>query len=221
MKYLLTLVLSISSLVHSHGQSNNVLVFVGEKVSFSKIKVPYASIDTLSGLGIDTVFTVGNKTQQVTTDTVFIIGNSSKEMDVATYKILTLFQGDFKERAISFVIPDKNDKAYLSNHNNVLLFLIERKGRYHLLKNQLTDVFLTKKDRWATPYSYEGCKCFEKCHVAITPHKIKFKEKPTYDLNNYPIKNVAKHYPAPYYKIKNNKAIASYGNYVEDLIELK
>jgi hypothetical protein len=221
MKYFFTLILFISSLIHSHCQTNNLVVFVGENVSFSKIKISYLKIDTLSGLSIDTVFTFGEKTQKITTDTVFIMGPSSKQMDVATCKILNLFQGNLKEKNISFVVPDKNDKTYLLSHNHVLLFLIEKNGDYHLLKNQLTDVFLTKKDRWASPYSYEDYKFFGKCHIGIKLHKIKFKEKPIYDLNNYTTENIAKRYPSPYYKINNNKATAIYGNYVEDLIEVK
>lgn len=221
MKYFFTLILFISSLMHSHCQSNNLVVFVGKNVSFSKIKVPYYKIDTLGGLGIDTIFTIGKKTKKVTTDTVFFIGPSSKQMDVATCKILNLFQGDLKEKNISFVVSEKNDKTYLLSHNHVLLFLIKKNGEYHLLKNQLTDVFLTKSNRWASPYSYEDYMPYEKCQIGIKPHKIKFKEKPIYDLNNYTTESIAKYFPKPYYKIIDNKAIAVYGNYVEDLIEVK
>jgi len=147
--------------------------------------------------------------------------HSSKQMNVATYKILKLFQGNIEEKQISFVISEKNDKTYLLSHNHVLIFLIEKNGEYQLLRNQLTDVFLTKKDRWASPYSYEDYKFFRKYHIEIEPHKIKFKEKPIYDLNNYTPESITKRYPSHYYKINKNKAIAIYGNYVEDLIEVK
>jgi len=64
MKYFFTLILFIISL-NSHCQTNNLVVFVGEKISFSKIKAPYIKIDTLSGLGIDTVFTIGKKQKKL------------------------------------------------------------------------------------------------------------------------------------------------------------
>lgn len=221
MKYFFALILFICSLMPSHCQTNNLVVLVGENVSFSRIEVPYIKIDTLSGLGIDTVFTIGKHKKKVTTDTVFFMRPRSKQVDVATYKILELFQGNIKEKKISFLVPCKNDKTYLINHNYVLLFLIKKNGEYHLLKNQLTDVFLTKSNRWASPYSYEFYKSFDKCQIGIKPHKIKFKEKPIYDLNNYTFESIANYYPSPYYMINNNKAIAIYGNYAEDLIEIK
>ena len=55
----------------------------------------------------------------------------------------------------------------------------------------------------------------------IAPEKISFIQEVAYSITGRTKENVAYWFPSPYYKIQNNKAIAVWGNYVEQLFELK
>lgn len=221
MKNLFLLILFIGSFPHGHCQTNDLVAFIGECVSISKTKTSQVKVDTLSGLGIDTVYSIADKEYKLKTDTIMIVGPTILQKDVAKYKVLEVYEGNLDLDTISFFVFNNNDIEHLSNHNQVLLFLIKKNGAYHLLDNQLINVFPTKNNRWASPYSFEDYKTFRTINTDIKPYKVNFKERPVYNLDKYTNSYIKKHYPSPYFIVNQNKAIAVYGNYVEELIEVK
>ena len=55
----------------------------------------------------------------------------------------------------------------------------------------------------------------------IKPVTIVFKQVVSFDLKDLDPVLIVKFYPAPYYKIENQRAYALMGNYVEDLFMVK
>ncbi len=224
MKNILIYITFFCSLTHLYSETNDVIVFVGEKVSILNKQIPHAYLDTVPNVNIDEVITVGEKSLKIKTDTIFMLMPGHKYIDFATYNILKLYGGNYKSKQIKFIVSENSDTSYLTNNKQVLLFVNASNSKacpkdlkYSLRKNQVTDVCLTENDRWASPYSYEYYEFLD--NDKIEPHKIKFKEELMFDVSNYTKEEIARRFPKPYYKIKKNSAIAVYGNYVEDLID--
>jgi hypothetical protein len=86
------------------------------------------------------------------------------------------------------------------------------------------DVYKTKDNRWASPYAwlaYYLCKFREDCVLPVKPQKILFEKEVSFDLSVYSdMEYIKRRYPSPYFDIKDNRAIAVYGHYLEDLLKL-
>src|SRR5690606_22987883 len=93
---------------------------------------------------------------------------------------------------------------------------------YHQ-KYQFNDVYITKDSRWAGTYANDDYKHPYNKRTKIKPVKIDFAEKVAYpiSINNTNKEEIDLYYPIPYFKIVNDSAVAVYGNYVEELFELK
>ena len=57
--------------------------------------------------------------------------------------------------------------------------------------------------------------------ITVKPEKISFKEEISFPVDKLSSDEIQTWFPKPYYEISNGKAIAIYGNYVEDLFKLK
>ena len=57
--------------------------------------------------------------------------------------------------------------------------------------------------------------------ITVQPEKILFIDNVFYSVKKMPADIKKELFPKPYYRIKKKRAIAIYGNYVEDLFTLK
>ena len=206
------LLLSFLSLIflNSIGQSkkDSLFVFVGEKIEVVKIPTPFTEV-------VDTIV-VGNDT----TYEIEVSGSMDSKYR-AKYKIIKKLFGYFKTDTIQFTVYDHYGTPAFSNFKHALLYvsISENDGGLYHEKYQYADVYKTKNGRWASgyrtvDYKYDTSK-------SIKPEKIYFKTKVSYELKEWQKKEVERLYPKPFYKIKKNKAIVVYGNYVEELFLLK
>jgi hypothetical protein len=201
-KYLMLVLIFLifGSLVYSQ----KTLIIIGEKISASIATVPisYTPIfDTLTNVGF--MDPSGKKI-----DTFFIV-KVIAHVNRAVYKVLEVVKGDFKNDTVKFIFSDKN---HVSSSKNVLLFLSKTGNHSYVLKQQPVEVYITKDNRWACPYTVEIDK-----YSQIKFQKLKFKSKLVFDVSMYDDEYIKKHYPSPYYKIKKNKAFAVQGIYVDEL----
>ena len=126
-------------------------------------------------------------------------------------KIIELYYGDYKKDTITFETATiHNIKPY----ENLLLFLLKLRvnGEYHQIYQLPIGVYKTREKRWASPY-IEDMRRYPK----LKPQKIFFEQEVSYDIGNYSVEYIKKHYPTPYYEIRENKAVAIYGIDAEDL----
>lgn len=102
----------------------------------------------------------------------------------------------------------------------MLLYIGEYCGKLVHVKYQFSDVYKTIDGRWAAPYQAWDYKRSGDS-VTVQPERIVFANPLEYNIKNASKELVEQAYPAPYYEIRGDKAVAIYGNYVEDLFELK
>lgn len=137
----------------------------------------------------------------------------------AKYRIIQNIYGDYKGKTIKFEAYDHYGVPAFSKYKNVMLFVSKSNGKLYHEKYQYFDVYKTKKGKWASPYKFY----LYQDNSNIKPELIDFTEDIAYDTTivgareNY-LQTV---YPSPYYKIVGNKAVAVYGNYLDELFELK
>jgi hypothetical protein len=195
----------------SFGQTkkDSLYVFVGEKVEVSEVSYPSLtnSIDTLIENG-DTTY---RKLVSLNMDSKFL----------ARYKVRQVLYGSYASDTIEFVAYDHYGTPAFSKYQTVLLYVQNYNGRLVHQKYQYADVYKTKSGRWASTYKAEDYKHEFNQTTTVKPEKIDFLEKVAYDIKGRGKQNIEEWFPSPFYKIKRNKAIAVYGNYVEELFELK
>ncbi|MNE75070.1 hypothetical protein D3C80_1711950 [compost metagenome] len=80
---------------------------------------------------------------------------------------------------------------------------------------------MTENGKWASPYSSRDYNHPFKDSITVKPEKIAFKEEISFSVSQLNKDVINAWYPPPYYEVKNEKAIAVYGNYVDDLFKLK
>ena len=206
MKSTLTFFLFLISIFHVLGQTkkDSLLVFVGQKLSLT-LSPEVIPNDTIIENG-DTLISV-----TTTTDSRFI----------CKYKILTLLNGYYTLDTITFYAYDHYGNPEFSKYDNVLLFVTPKKNNYYHQKYQYFDVYQADNGKWASPYSTGDYNHAFKNTISVKPELIKFKKEVFYPINKLTQNEIEKWYPKPYYKIKNGKAIAVFGNYIEDLFLLK
>jgi hypothetical protein len=140
----------------------------------------------------------------------------------ASYRILKLLNGHYTADTISFYAYDHYGWPAFSKYNTVLLFVYPYKDMNVHEKYQFFPVYKTKNERWAGVYAAGDFQNnFYKDSITVHPEKIEFQEKLSFDLTKVSGEMKEYFYPAPFFTIKNNKAIPVYGNYVEDLFRIK
>ncbi|MCI4671833.1 MAG: hypothetical protein MRZ79_27065 [Bacteroidia bacterium] len=205
--------LLLSKLTFCQQPTENLLVFIGEKISV--IEAERQNITT----GTDTVYIKGDttfggrETHQVFMDSKF----------TAYYKIKKLLHGKYAFDTITFIAFDHYGKPAFSDYRHALLFVSSYPGDtifYHK-KYQFYDVYRSKNGRWAGSYSAYDYNNQIADRAYISPHKIKFEEKVIYPVNPQLKKEELQSlFPKPYFKIKRDQAIAIYGNYADELFQL-
>ena len=180
-------------LTHENERNNTLFVFVGEKIAVKEI--PYNG--QMMGGALVT----------------------------AKYKILQRVYGNYVEDTIEFEAYDHYGEFPFAKYKNVLMFVSKGKqtGKYYQEEYQYFDVYKTKSGRWASSYKAHEYQDTLMYYTAVKPEKIDFAEEVSYPtkIKDYNGKEISVHYPEKYYKIVGEKAVAVYGNYVEELFRLK
>jgi hypothetical protein len=195
------------SKVFGQVRKDSLYVFVGKKIEVRA--VPEKREKELVDTTIDGTDTIYSTHRVINMDAKFI----------AKYKILQLMYGSFKSDTIEFVAYDHFGIPAFSKHENVLLFIFNRNGHLYHERYQYFPVYKTKDDRWAGAYQpslYE-----EDSTTAIRPERIDFKKQVSFNIKGREQSDIKESFPEPYFKIVSNKAIAIWGNYVEELFELE
>lgn len=204
----LSFLLMIFSLCSAFGQTrqDSLIVFIGEKISVTYTPTEYP-VDTIIK-GKDTTY---RKQFPVIMDNKYI----------AKYKILQLVHGTYQQDTIRFTVFDHYGIPAFSKCPTVLLFLSYYNGELYHEKYQYFDLYMTSGGRWASPYPAGDYNHPYKDSITVKPEKIPFAKEVSFPLNGLTSKQVETMYPAPYYEIKDGKALAIYGNYADDLFKLK
>jgi hypothetical protein len=139
----------------------------------------------------------------------------------ATYKIIQKVFGDLKKDTIVFEAFDHYGIPAFSTYRYALLFVSAYKGKLYHEKYQFFDVYKTTNGRWASSYKARDYHHPYNKNTTVKPEPIPFAEEVSYDIRYAGRDATAELYPAPYYRIEGNKAIAVWGNYIEELFTLK
>jgi hypothetical protein len=203
-------IISIASYkVVGQTRKDSLLVFVGEKIEVREI--PQERVIE----HIDTIIKEGDTTYRES------VSLSMDGKFLAKYKVLQQVYGLFSSDTIEFVAYDHYGTPAFSKYKTVLLYVSNYNDVLIHEKYQFADVYKTNNGRWASGYRVGDYEHDFNKNTTIKPEPIKFEKEVSYNLKGRTKKDIAEWFPSPYYKIKGNKAIAVYGNYVEELFGLK
>ncbi|GAB2781872.1 hypothetical protein GCM10027275_27030 [Rhabdobacter roseus] len=139
----------------------------------------------------------------------------------AKYKIIKNIHGNYPKDTIEFEAYDHYGVPAFSKYKHVLLYVSEQGGKLYHEKYQYSDVYLTKGNKWAGPYSSSDYEHPDNENTSIKPVRVKFKEEVSVDISEFKKEAIDRWFPSPYYKITGNKAIVVMGNYINELFQLK
>jgi hypothetical protein len=138
----------------------------------------------------------------------------------AEYKIVENIYGNYPNDTIHFVAFDHYGRPDFENYQYVMLFVSKYCDEIYHQKYQFYNVYKTMDNGWASSYQTSDYSMLDTLSK-IKPEKIKFRTRVEFDISKASKERFEKYYPSPFYKIKKGKAIAIYGNYVPELLELK
>ena len=136
------------------------------------------------------------------------------------YKVLSNVYGRLPTDTVEFTAYDHYGMPQFSKYQTVLLFVSESCQELIHQKYQYFALYKTTNNRWAAPFPVARFASQPGASI-LTPHRLNFREPVVTDITGADPAWVAKHFPPPYYRIENNRAIAEYGSYVEELAELE
>ena len=140
---------------------------------------------------------------------------------IAKYKILQQVYGTFKSDTIEFLVFDHYGTPAFSKYKHAMLFVSGYNGKLYHEKYQYFDIYKTKNGRWASSYKVDDYHHIFNKNTKVKPELIDFVKQVSYDLKGRSKEDIEYLFPSPYFKIDGQKAIAVWGNYVEELFELK
>ncbi|GAB3586034.1 hypothetical protein GCM10027345_35080 [Hymenobacter daeguensis] len=138
----------------------------------------------------------------------------------ARYQVLGNVYGRLPGDTVQFTAYDHYGMPQFSKHQTVLLFVSEYCQELIHQKYQYFPLYKTTDNRWAAPFPAEAYATRPGASI-LKPHRLRFREPVVTDLTDYDPALVAKRFPPPYYRIENHQAIAEYGSYVDELLELE
>ena len=138
----------------------------------------------------------------------------------ARYQVLGNVYGRLPGDTVAFTVYDHYGLPQFSEYPTVLLFVSEYCQELIHQKYQYFPLYKTTDNRWAAPFPAASFTSQPGAAI-LKPHRLKFREPVVTYLTGADPAWVAKHFPPPYYRIENNQAIAEYGSYVEELLELE
>lgn len=184
-------------------------VFVGEKIDVKEWPQP-TSIEHIDTTIVDGDTTI-SKRMSINMDGRFI----------AKYKILQQVYGTFKSDTIEFLAFDHYGTPAFSKYKYVLVFVSNYNGKLYHEKYQYFDVYKTKGGRWASSYKVGDYQHDSNKSTSVKPELIDFVKQVSYNTKGRSKEDIEYLFPSPYFNIVGQKAIAVWGNYVEELFELK
>lgn len=195
----------------SFGQTkkDSLYVFVGEKIEVMKWPLPpvIEHIDTTIVNG-DTAI---SKSLSV----------SMNERFIAKYKVLQQVYGSLKSDTIEFLAFDHYGTPRFSKYKYVMLFVSNRDGKLYHEKYQFFDVYKTQTGRWASSYKVVDYTHDYNENTSVKPEIIDFVQPVLYTIKGRNKEDIDLMFPSPYFRIVGEEAIAVWGNYVEELFQLK
>jgi hypothetical protein len=140
----------------------------------------------------------------------------------AQYQVLQKVYGDYQGDTITFTVYDHYGTPAFERYDHALLFVSKVSNGWYHEKYQYFDVYLTASGRWAgryNPYEYSDTSNPD----VIKPIPIAFPPEAVFPLSvkTWEEGEVEYWFPQPFYKVERDTAYPLYGNYVEDLFELK
>jgi hypothetical protein len=138
----------------------------------------------------------------------------------AEYKIIENLYGNFPRDTIKFVSYDHASKKRYDEYDTVLLYVTEYCGNLIHVKYQYHDLYKTTEGKWASPYNSRNYHNVDST-FSIKPRKIDFEKPIEFQFDEKNIEFIKEKYPEPYFKISNGKVKTLYGNYPNELFELK
>jgi hypothetical protein len=139
----------------------------------------------------------------------------------AKYVVVQNLYGNYTRDTIEFEAYDHYGRPAFSQYDHVLLFVSNHNGKLYHEKYQYFDVYKTKNGRWASSYTTGDYGHPYNKNTAVKPEVIDFAAEVWYKLRSRNKEEIETLYPTPYYKVENDRAIAVWGNYIEQLFELK
>ncbi|MFT4018998.1 MAG: hypothetical protein QM668_18695 [Agriterribacter sp.] len=139
---------------------------------------------------------------------------------ICKYKILETVCGPTPNDSIVFTAYDHYGDPAFSQYKHVLLYVVKYNGKYYHEKYLFDALYKTKDGRWASPYNIKWYSRLDS-GVAVSPEKIEFAQPVFFDIAKRKKQFIRKSFPSPYYNIAAGKAVAAYGNYIPELIEIK
>lgn len=139
----------------------------------------------------------------------------------ARYKVLKVVCGEHKEKEIEFIVFDNYGRPRFEKYDNVLLYITKEDSTFYHEKYLFDDVYKTKDGQWAGPYSADNYDRVDTSRSKIKPRKIEFDTALVFDLKGVSRNELQKRFPVPFFRIEGRRAIAAYGNYVGEIVELK
>lgn len=140
----------------------------------------------------------------------------------AKYKVIQMIYGSYSYDTIEFEAYDHYGRFRFSNFKNVLLFVSNENGKLYHEKYMFVDVYKTKNGRWAGSYQSADFNHVLNKNINIKPEPIEFIGEVSYEIPQWVTQDEAlQGYPSPYFIIRDRKALVVWGNYVEELFELK
>lgn len=161
--------------------------------------------------------------QKISVDELPVEENAMDFGFKAKYIVIQKVYGNFSQDTIEFVAFDHHGIPPFSKFDHVLLFVSADSGTYYHQKYQYYYVYKTRDGKWAGTYAFGEYGHEYNKKTSIQPVKIDFAQEVAYPASyiDHNGKSVMIDYPKPYFKIVGNKAVAVYGNYVEELFLLK
>lgn len=138
---------------------------------------------------------------------------------VAKYKILETICGTHKGDLIEFVAYDHYGWPAFSDYRTVMLYVLDQDSVIYHVKYMFHPLFKANDGRWASPYPSDLFNRNDSLPESLKPVPIDFLYDVTYEISGLKKQEIKEQYPAPYYRYKNDRAIAVYGNYVPELFE--
>jgi hypothetical protein len=136
------------------------------------------------------------------------------------YKVVQMICGEYQKEIIEFIALDHYGTPAFSRNKHAVLYLSQEKDSFYHEMYLYDHVYKTKDRGWASPYSFLHFNDYDSSKYKIQPHKTEFAEEVSFDVKGESRKYLESRFPAPYYKIENKRAIALYGNTVEEVVEM-
>lgn len=139
----------------------------------------------------------------------------------ARYKVLEVVCGQYNKNEITFIAYDHYGVPAFAQYENVALYVYNYKDTFYHESYLFDALYKTKDGQWASPPSWFNYNFEDSLVSKITPRKIEYEKEVSFDVKGMSRKALASSYPTPYYSIQKKRAIAMYGNYLQEVVQLK